>query len=107
MIVGRACYGLSMSRSFSARVHNGVIVADEVALVEGETVTVVLNGVADADDGELTDEELDAVERGRAELARGEGVSIDELRAMLRRDREQRDREHAAVPASSGSRTAR
>lgn len=88
---------------FSARVRNGVIVADGVALTEGATVTVVDD--ADLDDGEheLTGEQQEAVERGRAELARGEGVSRAELMATLRSDRDARAADALAAPGGRPS----
>jgi hypothetical protein len=76
-----------MSRVYSAHVRNGVIVADDVQLAEGAAVTVVDDADLDVRDDELTAEQRDAIERARAELARGEGILPAELMAALRRDR--------------------
>ena len=88
---------------FSAHVHNGVIVADEVALTEGATVTVFDDADLDADaDAELTAEQQNLIEQSRAELARGEGISAAELMETLRRDRAARaTSENAIAPAST------
>lgn len=76
-----------MSRMFSAHVHNGVIVADDVPLTEGATVTVFDDVDLDVGDNELTAEQQDLIEQSRAELARGEGISAGDLMETLRRDR--------------------
>ena len=76
-----------MTRSFTAHVRNGVIVANDVALTEGAAVTVFDDADLDVADCELTAEQLELVRRGRDELARGQGVSREELMATLRRDR--------------------
>ena len=76
-----------MTRSFTAHVRNGVIVANDVALTEGAAVPVFDDADLDVADSELTAEQLELVRRGRDELARGQGVSREELMATLRRDR--------------------
>lgn len=79
-----------MTRSFTAHVRDGVIVADDIALAEGAPVTVFDDADVDGASGELTAAELELVDRGRAELARGEGISRAELMASLRRARAER-----------------
>ncbi len=96
-----------MSRVFSACVRNGVIVADEVALTEGSTVTVFDDAVCDGDGDPLTTEQHDLVERGRGELARGEGISPAELLATLRRDRADHEATTGATRSTSGADSSR
>jgi hypothetical protein len=76
-----------MVRRFTAHVRNGVIVADDVALTDGAVVTAFDDADRDLADDALTTDEEALVERGRAELARGEGMSSAELADALRRDR--------------------
>lgn len=91
-----------MSRVFSACVRNGVIVADEVALTEGATVTVFDDADRDGDGDALTAEQQDLVERARGELARGEGISLAELLATLRRDRADRAAATGVTSSTAG-----
>ncbi len=68
---------------FTARVKDGVIVADGVDLPEGETVTVLVDGQGDDDDDELTAEEEAELEESAAALDRGEGVAWEQVRGAL------------------------
>jgi predicted DNA-binding antitoxin AbrB/MazE fold protein len=67
---------------FSAKVKGGVIVAEDVDLPEGATVTVVVNGPED-DYAELTAEEAAELEAAIAEADRGEGVPWELVRDEL------------------------
>ncbi len=96
-----------MSRMFSARVRNGVIVADEIALTEGSMVTVFDDAGGDGDGDPLTAEQHDLVERTRGELAPGEGISPAELLATLRRDRADREAATGATRSTSGADSSR
>lgn len=76
---------------FSAKVKGGVIVAEDVDLPEGATVTVVVDDPED-DYAELTAEEEAELEAAIAEADRGEGLpgrscaSSCADRALVRRD---------------------
>jgi hypothetical protein len=69
---------------FSAKVKGGVIVADEIDLPEGTTVTVVVDEPAD-DYAELTAEEEAELEAAIAAADRGEGLPWETVRDELRR----------------------
>jgi hypothetical protein len=69
---------------FSAKVKGGVIVAEDVDLPEGTTVTVVVDDPED-DYAELTAEEAAELEAAIAEADRGEGVPWEIMRDQLRR----------------------
>jgi hypothetical protein len=71
---------------FSANVQGGVIVAEDVDLPEGATVTVVADDPED-DYAELTAEEAAELETAIAEADRGEGVPWELVRDQLRRSR--------------------
>jgi predicted DNA-binding antitoxin AbrB/MazE fold protein len=68
---------------FSAKVKGGVIVAEDVDLPEGATVTVVVDDLED-DYAELTAEEAAELEAAIAEADRGEGVPWENVRDQLR-----------------------
>lgn len=70
---------------FTAKVKDGVIVAEGVELREGETVVVLVD--TPANDDELTPEEEAELAEAEAALDRGEGVPWDEVRAELYRGR--------------------
>lgn len=69
---------------FSAKVKGGVIVAEDVDLLEGATVTVVVDD-PDDDDAELTAEEEAELEAAIAEADRGKGVAWEIVRDQLLR----------------------
>lgn len=69
---------------FSAMVKGGVIVADDVDLPEGTTVTVMVDDPED-DYTELTADEEAELEAAIAAGDRGEGVPWDTVRDELRR----------------------
>jgi len=73
---------------FSAKVKGGVIVADDVELPEGTTVTVTVDDDdASKDDyAELTAEEVAELEAAIAAADRGEGVPWETVRDELRRN---------------------
>lgn len=73
-----------MTSVFSAKVKGGVIVADDVELPEGATVTVVIDEPAD-DYAELTATEEAELEAAIAAADRGEGVPWETVRDQLRR----------------------
>lgn len=76
-----------MPTLFSATVKGGVIVADDIDLPEGATVTVVLDEGAANDDqaDDLTPEQLAELDAAIAEADRGEGVPWETVRAELLR----------------------
>ena len=69
---------------FSAKVKDGVIVADDVDLPEGATVTVVLDDDPANDDDSVTPEQLDELDEAIAQADRGEGIPWESVRAELR-----------------------
>ena len=69
---------------FSAKVKGGVLVAEDVDLPEGATVTVVVDN-PDDDYAELTAEEEAELEAAIAEADRDEGVPWEIVRVQLRR----------------------
>lgn len=70
-------------RVFTARVHDGAIVADDVdALVEGEIVTVVVEEEGEFD---LGDADLAAVEVGIEAADRGDVVPLNDVLDELAR----------------------
>ena len=76
-----------MTSVFSAKVKGGVIVADDVDLPEGTTVTVTVDDQDDPKDdyAELTAEEAAELEAAIAAAERGEGVPWETVRDELRR----------------------
>ena len=81
---------------FTARVKDGVIVLDGVELVEGATVTVIIDNTElrppishaqlDKDGRPIMTPELQAeLDEAEVEADRGELVSLPELREMLRK----------------------
>jgi len=70
---------------FTAKVKDGVIVAEGVELPEGETVTVLLDRPAN-DDDELTAEEEAELAESEAALDRGDGIPWEDVRAQLYRE---------------------
>jgi len=76
-----------MTSVFSAKVKGGVIVADDVDLPEGTTVTVTVDDQDDPEDdyAELTAEEAAELEAAIAAADRGEGVPWETVRDELRR----------------------
>lgn len=69
---------------FSAKVKGGVIVAEDVDLPEGATVTVVLDQDAANDQAdEATPEQLAELDEAIAEADRGEGIPWKIVRAEL------------------------
>jgi len=76
-----------MTSVFSAKVKGGVIVADDVDLPEGTTVTVTVDDQDDPEDdyAELTAEEAAELEAAIAAAERGEGVPWETVRDELRR----------------------
>jgi hypothetical protein len=69
---------------FSAKVKGGVIVADDVDLPEGATVTVVLDeDTANDNADEVTPEQLAELDEAIAEADRGEGIPWETVRAEL------------------------
>jgi uncharacterized lipoprotein YbaY len=69
---------------FSAKVKGGVIVAEDIDLPEGATVTVVLDQDAANDDAdELTSEQLAELDEAIAEADRDEGIPWATVRAEL------------------------
>lgn len=78
---------LIVTSVFSAKVKGGVIVADDVELPEGATVTVTVDEHDDLKDdyAELTAEETAELEAAIAAADRGEGVPWETVRDELRR----------------------
>ena len=74
-----------MSRLFTARVQDGVIVADGLDLPEGATVTVAANDTET--ECELAPEELSELDAGIAEADRNETVPFEDVLADLDRIR--------------------
>ena len=73
-----------MSTLFSAKVKGGVIVAEDVDLPEGATVTVVLDEDTANDNADgVTPEQLAALDEAIAEADRGEGIPWETVRAEL------------------------
>jgi hypothetical protein len=69
---------------FSAKVKDGVIVAEDIDLPEGATVTVVLDeDTANDNADEVTAEQLDELDEAIAEADRGEGIPWETVRAGL------------------------
>jgi hypothetical protein len=69
---------------FSAKVKGGVIVAEDIDLPEGATVTVVLDEDTATDNAdEVTVEQLDELDEAIAEAERGEGTPWETVRAEL------------------------
>lgn len=69
---------------FSAKVKDGVIVAEDIDLPEGATVTVVLDeDTANDNADEVTAEQLDELDEAIAEADRGEGIPWATVRAEL------------------------
>ena len=69
---------------FSAKVKDGVIVAEDIDLPEGATVTVVLDeDTANDNADEVTAEQLDELDEAIAEADRGEGIPWETVRAEL------------------------
>lgn len=69
---------------FSAKVKGGVIVAEDIDLPEGATVTVVLDQDAANDDAdEVTSEQLADLDEAIAEADRDEGIPWETVRAEL------------------------
>jgi hypothetical protein len=69
---------------FSAKVKGGVIVADDVDLPEGATVTVVFDeDTANDNADEVTPEQLAELDEAIAEADRGEGIPWETVRAEL------------------------
>jgi hypothetical protein len=69
---------------FSAKVKGGIIVADDVDLPEGATVTVVLDEDTVNDNAdEVTPEQLAELNEAIAEADRGEGIPWETVRAEL------------------------
>lgn len=78
----------AVSIVFSAKVKGGVIVADDITLPEGATVTVVVDdGPADDAVDEVTPEQVAELEEAIAEADRGEGLPWETVRAQLFGDR--------------------
>ena len=73
-----------MSTLFSAKVKGGVIVAEDVDLPEGATVTVVLDEDTANDNADgVTPEQLAELDEAIAEAERGEGIPWETVRAEL------------------------
>jgi uncharacterized lipoprotein YbaY len=73
-----------VSTLFSAKVKGGVIVAEDVDLPEGATVTVVLDeDTANDNADEVTPEQLAELDEAIAEADRGEGIPWETVRAEL------------------------
>jgi uncharacterized lipoprotein YbaY len=73
-----------VSTLFSAKVKGGVIVAEDVNLPEGATVTVVLDeDTANDNADEVTPEQLAELDEAIAEADRGEGIPWETVRAEL------------------------
>lgn len=69
---------------FSAKVKDGVIVAEDIDLPEDATVTVVLDeDTANDNADEVTAEQLDELDEAIAEADRGEGIPWETVRAEL------------------------
>jgi uncharacterized lipoprotein YbaY len=69
---------------FSAKVKGGVIIAEDINLPEGATVTVVLDQDAANDDAdEVTSEQLAELDEAIAEADRDEGIPWKTVRAEL------------------------
>ena len=69
---------------FSAKVKDGVIVADDIVLPEGATVTIVLDDDPANDDDSATPEQLEELDDAIAQADRGEGMPWESVRAELR-----------------------
>jgi uncharacterized lipoprotein YbaY len=73
-----------VSTLFSAKVKGGVIVAEDVDLPEGATVTVVLDeDTANDTADEVTPDQLAELDEAIAEADRGEGIPWETVRAEL------------------------
>lgn len=73
-----------MSTLFSAKVKGGVIVAEDVDLPEGATVTVMLDEDTANDNADgVTPEQLAELDEAIAEADRGEGIPWETIRAEL------------------------
>ncbi len=69
---------------FSAKVKGGVIVAEDIDLPEGATVTVVLDeDTANDNADDVTSEKLAELDEAIAEADRGEGIAWETVRAEL------------------------
>jgi hypothetical protein len=69
---------------FSAKVKGGVIVAEDIDLPEGATVTVVLDeDTANDNADDVTSEDLAELDEAIAEADRGEGIPWETVRAEL------------------------
>ena len=69
---------------FSAKVKGGVIVAEDIDLPEGATVTVVLDeDTANDNADDVTPEQLAELDEAIAEADRGEGIPWETVRAEL------------------------
>ena len=68
---------------FSAKVKDGVIVADDIVLPEGATVTIVLDDDPANDDDSATPEQLEELDDAIAQADRGEGMPWESVRAEL------------------------
>jgi hypothetical protein len=68
---------------FSAKVQGGVIVAKDVELPEGATVTVVIDEDTANDNVDVTPEQLAELDEAIAEADRGEGIPWETVRAEL------------------------
>ena len=73
-------YAGAVSRSFSATVRHGVIVADDVELSEGVVVTVVVD---DEPEHQPTPEELAEIDAALAEAEGDPGIPAAELLERL------------------------
>jgi len=73
-----------VSTLFSAKVKGGVIVAEDVDLPEGATVTVMLDEDTANDNADgVTPEQLAELDEAIAEADRGEGIPWETIRAEL------------------------
>lgn len=73
-----------MSTLFSAKVKGGVIVAEDIDLPEGATVTVVLDEDTANDNADgVTPDQLAELDEAIAEADRGEGIPWETVRAEL------------------------
>jgi len=69
---------------FSAKVKGGVIVAEDIDLPEGATVTVVLDeDTANDNADDVTPEQLAELDEAIAEADRGESIPWETVRAEL------------------------
>ena len=82
---GVACYARSMSQTVHGRVSGGRLQVDEpVDLPEGVQVELV---IVDAEDGLDDDDRAQlhaAIDEAQAELARGEGIPVEQVVAEAR-----------------------